>query len=389
MDPQILISGGGPIGNYLASQLKGYSTVVMEEHSEIGKPIQCTGLVHPRVTEMIKAQESILNTIKGLRLFFPDGRVIEVKTNETKAVVIDRCMFDNICCEAAKEADATISTSSKVLDFKRDGNELSVKCLIDGDKKEVHTKLLIGADGYKSQVGSYAGLGCAKEIVRGIQADLEYQMPEQDMVEVYLGKDIAPGFFAWILPCGEFTRAGVGVSKGNGIPSKYLERLIEKKGLEDAKRSQIYSGAIPIGYPKSTSTDNVMIVGDAAAQTKPISGGGLFTGLRCATYAAETAIEAIEANDYSASILSRYEDKWRSEIGKELDRGMIVRKVFVGMSDKKLNEAGKLLDKPQAKEILATGDIDYPCELAKPILKAVPSLVKLAPGALRTLLIGR
>lgn len=43
-------------------------------------------------------------------------------------------------------------------------------------------------------MGSYAGLGCAKEIVRGIQADLEYQMPEQDMVEVYLGKDIAPGF---------------------------------------------------------------------------------------------------------------------------------------------------------------------------------------------------
>src|SRR5699024_568094 len=117
-------------------------------------------------------------------------RMIEVKTNEAKAVVIDRCMFDNICCEAAKEADATISTSSKVLDFKRDGNELSVKCLIDGDKKEVRTKLLIGADGYKSQVGSYAGLGCAKEIVRGIQADLEYQMPEQDMVEVYLGKDI-------------------------------------------------------------------------------------------------------------------------------------------------------------------------------------------------------
>lgn len=162
MDPQILISGGGPIGNYLASQLKGYSTVVMEEHSEIGKPIQCTGLVHPRVTEIVKAQESILNTIKGLRLFFPDGRMIEVKTNEAKAVVIDRCMFDNICCEAAKEADATISTISKVLDFKRDGNELSVKCLIDGDKKEVRTKLLIGADGYKSQVGSYAGLGCSK-----------------------------------------------------------------------------------------------------------------------------------------------------------------------------------------------------------------------------------
>lgn len=214
-------------------------------------------------------------------------------------------------------------------------------------------------------------------------------MPDQDIVEVYVGKEVAPGFFAWILPCGEFTRVGVGISKGNGIPSKYLDRLIEKRGFGEINRSQIYSGVIPIGYPKLTYADNIMIVGDAAAQTKPLSGGGLYTGLQCAKYAAETALDAIDSNNYSAAFLSAYEDKWKSEIGKELDRGMIVRKIFTGMSDKKLDEAGKLLDKPEAKEILATGDIDYPSKLARPMLKAVPSLMKLAPGALKTLLLGR
>lgn len=389
MDSQIIISGGGPIGNYLASNLTGCSVQIMEEHSEIGKPVQCTGLVHPRVIELANAEESVLNAIKGFRLFFPDGRMVEVKTDETKAVVIDRCRFDNICCNGAKKAGATINTDSKILNFKRENNELIVNHLTNGKKSEIKTNLLIGADGYKSHVGNCAGLGCAKEIVRGIQADLEVTMPDQDIVEVYVGKEVAPGFFAWILPCGEFTRVGVGISKGNGIPSKYLDRLIEKRGFGEINRSQIYSGVIPIGYPKLTYADNIMIVGDAAAQTKPLSGGGLYTGLQCAKYAAETALDAIDSNDYSAAFLSAYEDKWKSEIGKELDRGMIVRKIFTGMSDKKLDEAGKLLDKPEAKEILATGDIDYPSKLARPMLKAVPSLMKLAPGALKTLLLGR
>lgn len=389
MDSQIIISGGGPIGNYLASNLRECSVQVMEEHSEIGKPVQCTGLVHPRVVKLANAEESVLNTIKGLRLFFPGGRVIEIKTDEAKAVVIDRCRFDNICCDSAKKAGAVINTNSKILDFKREDNRLNVNCLANGEKSEINTNLLIGADGYKSHVGTCAGLGCAKEIVRGIQSDLEVTMPDQDIVEVYLGKEVAPGFFAWILPCGEFTRVGVGISKGNGIPSRYLDSLIEKRGFSEVNRAQTYSGVIPIGYPKSTYADNIMIVGDAAAQTKPLSGGGLYTGMQCAKYAAETALDAINSGDYSAAFLSAYEEKWQSEIGKELDRGMIVRKVFTGMSDKKLDEAGKLLDKPEAKEILATGDIDYPSKLARPILKAVPSIMKLAPGALKTLLLGR
>ncbi len=389
MDSQIIISGGGPIGNYLASNLRECSVQIMEEHSEIGKPVQCTGLVHPRVVELANAKESVLNTIKGLRLFFPGGRVIEIKTDEAKAVVIDRCRFDNICCDSAKRAGAVINTNSKILDFKREDNRLNVNYLANEEKNEINTNLLIGADGYKSHVGTCAGLGCAKEIVRGIQSDLEVTMPDQDIVEVYLGKEVAPGFFAWILPCGDFTRVGVGISKGNGIPSRYLDSLIEKRGFGEVNRTQTYSGVIPIGYPKSTYADNIMIVGDAAAQTKPLSGGGLYTGMQCAKYAAETALDAINSEDYSAAFLSAYEDKWKSEIGKELDRGMIVRKVFTGMSDKKLDEAGKLLDKPEAKEILATGDIDYPSKLAKPILKAVPSIMKLAPGALKTLLLGR
>ena len=389
MDSQIIISGGGPIGSYLASNLKECSVQIMEEHSEIGKPVQCTGLVHPRVVELANAEESVLNIIKGFRLFFPDGRVLEVKTDEAKAVVIDRCRFDNICCDSARKSGAVINTDSRIIDFKREHNGLAVSYMADNKNNEINTNLLIGADGYKSHIGTCAGLGCAKEIVRGIQADLEVTMPDQDLVEVYVGKEVAPGFFAWILPCGEFTRVGVGISKVNGIPSKYLDSLIEKRGFGEVNRTQTYSGVIPIGYPKSTYADNIMIVGDAAAQTKPLSGGGLYTGMQCAKYAAETALDAVNSNNYGAAFLSAYEEKWKSEIGKELDRGMIIRKVFTGMSDKRLDEAGKLLDKPEAREIIATGDIDYPSKLARPLLKSVPSLMKLAPGALKTLLLGR
>ena len=172
----------------------------------------------------------------------------------------------------------------------------------------------------------------------------------------------------------------------NGAPSKYLTALIKKKGLEDAERLKIISGAIPIGPPKRTYADNILIVGDAAAQTKPLSGGGLYTGMRAARWAAMTAVEALKSRDLSAKRLSEYEDRWRADIGKELDRGLLMRRAFVKMTDKKLDEVGRLLDRDDAKEVLATGDIDYPSKIASPLLRQVPSLIKFSPQLIGSLI---
>jgi flavin-dependent dehydrogenase len=47
VDPEIMVVGGGPVGSSVAAQTSSHSTMLIEEHEEVGTPVQCTGLVHP------------------------------------------------------------------------------------------------------------------------------------------------------------------------------------------------------------------------------------------------------------------------------------------------------------------------------------------------------
>jgi flavin-dependent dehydrogenase len=281
---------------------------------------------------------------------------------------------------------ADLLTGREFIGFERDGKRVGIRLEGPEGPETITSDLLVGADGYKSKVSKQAGMGPAKEAVKGIQADLAVRMEDQSIVEVRIGQKVAPGFFAWVLPCGEFTRVGLGVAQDSGTPNTYLTALIKKLGLEGTERLRTTSGIIPIGPPKKTYADNVMIVGDAAGQTKPLSGGGLYTGLRAARWGAMTAVEAMEEGDLSAKRLSEYDSRWRADIGKEMERGLLIRKVFVNLTDRKMDDVCRTLDRPDAREVLATGDIDYPSKLASPLLKAVPSLVKFSPQLIGTLI---
>lgn len=152
------------------------------------------------------------------------------------------------------------------------------------------------------------------------------------------------------------------------------------------ERLRLYSGVIPLGPPRHTSTDQVILVGDAAGQVKPLSGGGLFTGLTAARLAAQVASDAIEANDTSARFLRRYDRKWRDAIGKEIERSYRVRKAYVRLKDEQLDQAGRLLDTDDARAVLSLGDIDHPTDIAGDLLRAAPGLMRFSPQLLASML---
>jgi digeranylgeranylglycerophospholipid reductase len=382
MQCDFLVVGGGPVGSTFASlAARSGSTVVVEEHERVGIPVQCTGLVSPRVVQLAGAEGAVLNELKGVRFHFPGGRVLRIVSSETKALVVDREAFDLRCAERASAAGATYLMGARLTSFSVGKEGVSAKT----GGGDVEAKLIVGADGFKAQVGRAVGIAKAREQVRGIQVDIDHRMPEQEVIDVFLGTKVAPGFFAWLIPCDGFTRVGLCVSEGNGAPNEYLGPLLNSNGLGGVKRRAIVSGIIPIGPPTRTYADRTIVVGDAAGHAKPLSGGGLYPGLIAARAAAETAAECLEADDFSARALRGYQGRWRESIGKELDRGAMIRKAFVRMSDKKLDEAGGMLDQPDVVELLATGDIDNPGQLAPQILRAVPSLVKFAPHFLGAL----
>src|SRR5262249_55426704 len=145
---------------------------------------------------------------------------------------------------------------------------------------------------------------------------------DPDRVEVYLGATLAPGLFGWWIPDGAGgARIGVACTAGPTTARTFYDRLLrqfeKRHGTPPTGPPGYLLSGIPIGTVPKTAGDGVVLVGDAAAQVKPLSGGGIFTGMRCAQLAAETALAALEADDVSASALGAYDRAWRRELGDE------------------------------------------------------------------------
>ncbi len=376
MKCDVLVAGGGPTGCVAAAGMANELHVkVLEEHAHVGEPVQCAGLVTPRVVEMASASDTVLNKIDGAYVHFPGGRVIELQGNEVKAVVVDRGEFDRRCASLARKAGAEVITGSRVGSVERTSDGLRARTS-DGD---VECAALLASDGYRSGVARSLGIGQARDQVRGLEVDLRLRSEDQRKVRVFLGNEVAPGFFAWAIPCGDLTRVGLCVSREKGTPQDFLTRLLERQGWAEAERVRTYSGAIPLGHIARTYADRMLVAGDAGGMAKPISGGGLFTGMTAGKLAAETFLEAFRSGDLSERKLSIYEERWKAVYGSELRNSYRVRKVFVRMCDRDLDKAGARLDNEKAKAVLATGDIDFPTALAPGLLRACPSLLTIAP----------
>ena len=80
---------------------------------------------------------------------------------------------------------------------------------------------------------------------------------------------------------------------------QYFTNLLKNKTLQNIKITQLIAGTIPLGALKKTTTSNVLLVGDAAAQVKPTSGGGIYPGLVCAKHCSSISVDALENNDFS------------------------------------------------------------------------------------------
>jgi len=385
MESELLVIGGGPAGcSFAAKAAKGAQVTVLEEHPEVGRPVQCTGLVAPRVVDMARAKESVLCSLHGARFHFPLGTTVDFRSPEVKAMVVERRAFDRRCAEAAIDAGAQILVSSRLTKAVIGKDGVDARFLREGRSERCSAGLVVGADGYKSRVSEIVGLPPAKERIKGIQVDLDVK-DDSDVLDVYVGKNVAPGFFAWRIPCGDFVRVGVCISQGNDTPSHYLQSLLRRLELDDARILERISGAIPIGPPLRTYADRTLLIGDAAGQAKPLSGGGLYTGMTAAAIAADVALAALREADMSAERLSEYQRRWKVVFGRELERGYLIRRAYLRLSDRRLEALGRTLDRPEVKEVLSIGDIDFPSLLAPQIIKAAPALLRFAPQVLRSM----
>ncbi len=387
----VVIVGAGPAGGLAAERIarKGYEVALIEEHREIGEPIQCGGLVTPRVFDYVTCKETILGEIHGAEIFSPKGRCLRIDGHETEAVVVDRAMFDRaIVTEAVRAGAHTFLGTQAQAGTYRDGG---IEVLVDRDGKStrIRGKILIGCDGVRSNVAKWFHILRPKKILPGFEVELAGVRGDPGFVKLFVGNEIAPGFFGWIIPSGDTARVGLCVEEGNAYA--YLENMLKRPEVRQytkgAQPILYIVGGIPIGFPRRTYADNVMVVGDAACQAKATSGGGIFTSLHCASLAAETAIQALERGDFSARMMHRYHRAWTKSIGKELRKDLAIHESFVKLTDPQFEELFEIFDDPDILRLIeTTADIDFPSKIGWALIRKDPRILKYAGKALRPMI---
>ncbi len=353
---KILIVGAGPVGCYTAQLLKGmgFNPVLLEEHNTLGKPVHCAGIVSSEVLTLVKSyiseKDIIRNKIDSFSIYTPWEDTFSIHKDKI-AVVLDREKFDISLGEGLD-----IRFGERVISIEQKDDKYLVQT---EQKKEFTAEAIIGADGSDSIVRKFL-LNKHYKNEDDIKSRIYYYFGLQYSIRRYSGEQlIAPNeikvffdadipFFIWIVPENDHSLR-IGVLTDNG--KRVLDDFIKEKGI-DGKVEEVIAGKVPIGFIP-TSKDGVALVGDAACQIKPLTGGGLSYGLQSAK---------ILADCIKDGNLNSYNDIWKRKFGQEIKFGLKARKIYENLDETQRAEVFRLF-KNNSKFIGQVVDFDHHSKL--------------------------
>jgi digeranylgeranylglycerophospholipid reductase len=321
------------VGSRVAGRLAefGHNVLVLEKKGEVGTKSACTGIIGLECVNVFSIEDNvILRKVNSASLFSPSGNSLRVYRPDPQSVVLDRAAFDIAMADRARKAGAEYRVNSRVTGVVIEKDRAVVTVYSQGKTQTIPARAVIIACGFNPGLLKHLGLGVFKDFAIGVQAEVE--APHLDEVEVYFG-DVVPGFFAWLVPVTPpFARAGLISREKPGFYLKKWLSYLATGGKIVSSDVKIRYGGIPLKPLTRTYGEHLIVVGDAAGQVKPTSGGGIYYGLLAADIAAATLHEALEDDDISAKRLARYQRDWRKKLGRELHIGYWARKLYERLS---------------------------------------------------------
>jgi digeranylgeranylglycerophospholipid reductase len=375
MEFDVVVVGGGPGGSMTARDAAraGLDVLMIEKRQEIGSPVRCGEGIAKIWLDEVGIEPSnrwIALEVSGARIVAPNGQYVdlteELAGNET-GFVVHRDIFDRALAEDAVRAGTKTMLKCSATDVLKDeaGFVVGVKAKQWGKEYELRAPVVIGADGFESQVGRWAGID-TKVVAKDVNTCLQYEMVGIDIDRFYnefhIGS-MAPGGYVWIFnKSPDSANVGIGVNLGMvkqpGDVKRYLDSFIAgQPRLSRGQNVETVAGAVSVGMPlESVTTDGLMLVGDAARMIDPLTGGGVSNACIAGQVAARVAKEAHDAGDFSKAFFQRYEDGWRAKIEDQLFRNYVAKEKLLELSDDTIN---KIIDALQGYKIerITTADI--------------------------------
>ncbi|MDP3624935.1 MAG: NAD(P)/FAD-dependent oxidoreductase, partial [Methanobacteriaceae archaeon] len=295
IETDVLVIGAGPAGSTAAKHAAsgGAKVLLMDKKSEIGAPKRCAEGVSNGGLESLGIEHNprwITRQLDGVRLISPDGTNVWLTSDKVDlpeaGCILERKVFDKYMAMDAGRAGAEIKIKTLATSMERvdEGFLVDAECM--GEKFQIQAKIVIAADGPESRVARWAGLKTAvkpKDMESAAQFEMAgVEMENNNCIEFYFGS-VAPGGYAWIFPKGDdIANVGLGVLTTNTDKTAYdhlLDFVKNCPATQNAQPVELNIGGDPVGgMPKKLVTDNLMVVGDAAGQVNPLTGGGIISG---------------------------------------------------------------------------------------------------------------
>jgi len=383
----IVVVGAGPAGSMTAkwAAKDGARVLMIEKRQEVGSPVRCGEGISRSWLDSVGIKldsKSVAWEVKGAKIVAPNGAsfyLSEKLAGNEVGLVLDRVFFDKLLARDAVKAGSDLMLKTSAVGLLRSGGKVTgVKVKSFGETREIKCGCVVGADGFESQVGRWAGINTSlapRDITSCFQYRLTNIEQEWNYCEFILGSK-APGGYIWIFPKNQDTaNVGLGIQlsklKDPAEVKKYLDKFIQgDPRLRKGKPLEMVAGAVSICAPMDkTVGDGVLLVGDAARQIDPITGGGISNSCRAGKIAGEVLAKATKERNFSSQSLQRYEKGWRDILEDHLYRNWMAKEKLVTLSDDTFNKIIATLNEVGVEKMSSFA-------ILKAIEKKHPDLVK-------------
>jgi digeranylgeranylglycerophospholipid reductase len=371
----VLVAGAGPAGlsAALAAAKTGLQVAIFERSKEIGYPVHTSGGSWIAELRQLGVPERFMHPIHTGKFLAPNAMASFSYQEPVSCILEVRGLYQFLATRAA-EAGAEIFPGAAV-----------ERALLKGDQPcglavrphgEFHAPLLIDATGVAGVLAQQMKLrGAITRYGRGAEYDLYWPDWPSDTIALLFGSLAGPSGYGWIFPHGEErVRIGIGVLHPDTAvdPRQVLNQLLAHQEIAGCRLDrhtalEFHLGTIPAVPPLSkTSTDGLLVVGDAGGLISTLLGEGIRFSLDLGQLAGEVAIEAHQAGRFDAAFLERFDERWRRRYGRLFAWGWAINQRLAQYDDNAWNEKIALLAQFPAEVIpaLLKGNLSAPLLLS-------------------------